>query len=177
MKQTGIQFLRVSNQLVSEQRLPEQHLAIQQSIEQQLNLLRDVNRLYSDAFDDHESYLQRPPSDEWLKKLLVNPMFIAIVAMDGENVVGALTAYELPKLEQQRSEIYIYDLAVSESHRRKGIAMGLISMVQDIALNCRAWVIFVQADYVDEPAVKLYEKLGEREEVLHFDIQPQKRLL
>ena len=167
MKQAGIQFLRVSNQLVFEQCLPEQ----------QLNLLRDVNRLYAEAFDDHESYLLRPSSDEWLKKLLANPLFIAIVAMDGEIVVGALTAYELPKLEQQRSEIYIYDLAVAEEHRRKGVATGLISMVKDIALNGGAWVIYVQADYADEPAIKLYEKLGEREEVLHFDIQPQKRLL
>lgn len=33
-------------------------------------------------------------------------------------------------------------------------------------------MIFVQADTVDEPAVALYEKLGTREEVLHFDISP-----
>lgn len=34
-----------------------------------------------------------------------------------------------------------------------------------------AWVIFVQADYEDPPAVKLYEYLGTKEEVLHFDIK------
>lgn len=33
-----------------------------------------------------------------------------------------------------------------------------------------AWVIYVQADLVDEPAVALYTKLGVREDVLHFDI-------
>ena len=33
-------------------------------------------------------------------------------------------------------------------------------------------VIFVQADYVDGPAIALYTKLGLREEVLHFDIAP-----
>lgn len=31
-------------------------------------------------------------------------------------------------------------------------------------------MIYVQADYVDPPAIALYEKLGVREEVLHFDI-------
>jgi aminoglycoside 3-N-acetyltransferase I len=31
-------------------------------------------------------------------------------------------------------------------------------------------VIFVQADYGDDPAIALYSKLGTREEVLHFDI-------
>jgi aminoglycoside 3-N-acetyltransferase I len=31
-------------------------------------------------------------------------------------------------------------------------------------------VIFVQADHGDDPAIALYERLGVREEVLHFDI-------
>jgi len=30
-------------------------------------------------------------------------------------------AYELKKFGQQRSEVYIYDLAVSDRHRRKGL--------------------------------------------------------
>lgn len=30
---------------------------------------------------------------------------------------------------------------------------------------------FVQADYVDAPAIALYEKFGAREKVLHFEIK------
>jgi aminoglycoside 3-N-acetyltransferase I len=33
-------------------------------------------------------------------------------------------------------------------------------------------VVCVQADYVDPRAIALYQKLGRREEVLHFDIDP-----
>jgi aminoglycoside 3-N-acetyltransferase I len=33
-----------------------------------------------------------------------------------------------------------------------------------------AYVIFVQADLADVPAIKLYTKLGIREDVSHFDI-------
>ena len=33
-----------------------------------------------------------------------------------------------------------------------------------------AYVIFVQADYGDDPAIALYTKLGIREDVMHFDI-------
>jgi hypothetical protein len=29
----------------------------------------------------------------------------------------------------------------------------------------------VQADYGDDPAIALYTKLGEREDVMHFDIK------
>ena len=39
----------------------------------------------------------------------------------------------------------------------------------------QAWVIYVQADYGDDPAIALYEKLGVREEVLHFDIPVTRR--
>jgi aminoglycoside 3-N-acetyltransferase I len=35
--------------------------------------------------------------------------------------------------------------------------------------------VFVQAHYVDPPAVALYTKLGAREEVLHFDLPPLAR--
>lgn len=38
-----------------------------------------------------------------------------------------------------------------------------------------AWVIYVQADRGDEPAIRLYESLGVREEILHFDISPCER--
>ena len=83
-----------------------------------------------------------------------------------------MAAYVLQKFEQQRSEIYIYDLAVDEPYRRQGIATGLINKLREIARERGAWVIYVQADYGDDPAIKLYESLGTREDVLHFDIAP-----
>ncbi len=85
-------------------------------------------------------------------------------------MIGGLAAYELRKFEQQRSEIYLYDLGVAEAWRRQGVATALIAALQEEGARIGAWVIFVQADYVDPPAIALYEKLGTREEVLHFDI-------
>ena len=93
-----------------------------------------------------------------------------LAAMQDGGVIGGLAAYELKKFEQERSEIYIYDLAVDAAHRRRGVATALIRELQHIAAARGAWVIFVQADYGDDPAIALYTKLGAREEVLHFDI-------
>jgi aminoglycoside 3-N-acetyltransferase I len=84
--------------------------------------------------------------------------------------VGGLAAYELRKFEQERSEIYIYDLAVALSHRRQGIATALIEALRGIARARGATVIFVQADVPDAAAIALYTKLGSREDVLHFDV-------
>ncbi len=128
-----------------------------------------ANRLFGEVFGD-EAYQGSPPGDEHLCRLLADDKFIGLVArIDGE-MVGALAGYELVKFEAERSEIYIYDLAVREEHRRRGVATALIEALKPIARERGAWVIFVQADPPDAPAVALYEKLGTREEVFHFDI-------
>jgi aminoglycoside 3-N-acetyltransferase I len=127
-------------------------------------------RMFGEAFEDSESYTSKPPTDGYLRRLLASGHFIAVVASKGEAVVGGLAAYELDKFEQERSEIYIYDLAVSEGHRRQGIATALIQELKTIAVSRGAYVIFVQADPGDDPAIALYTKLGAREDVLHFDI-------
>lgn len=134
--------------------------------------LRAVLTLFGDAFDDHESYVARQPSDHYLQDLLSSRTFVAIAALSGSNVIGGLAGYVLPKFEQERSEFYIYDLAVAEAHRRQGVATALIDTLKRVAADRGIHVIFVQADYGDDPAVALYTKLGTREDVMHFDIAP-----
>lgn len=126
--------------------------------------------MFGKAFNELPTYTEAPPSDAYLRKLLASETFIALAALKTDRVVGGLAAYELIKFEQERSEIYIYDLAVDEAHRRQGIATALITKLKKIARQRGAYVIYVQADYIDPPAIALYSKLGRREDVLHFDI-------
>ena len=136
---------------------------------QDVVLMQAANRLFADVFGE-EGYHGPPAGPDHLEKLLADDKFIALAAyVDGE-MAGAIAAYELVKFEAERSEIYIYDLAVIERYRRQGVATALIAAVQEIGRDKGAWVVFVQADPPDEPAVALYDKLGIREEVLHFDI-------
>ena len=131
--------------------------------------MQEANRLFAEVFGE-EGYLGPPPGEAHLRRLLDDEKFVPLVARIEGRMVGALAAYELVKFEAERSEFYIYDLAVRKEHRRKGVATALIEELKSIAYKRGAWVIFVQADPPDTPAVKLYEKLGTREEVLHFDI-------
>ncbi len=133
-------------------------------------LLRALNSVFGEAFGEPETYGAEPPSDAYLGALLGKEHVIALAARVDDEVVGGLVAYELEKFERARREIYIYDLAVAEPHRRRGIATALIERLREIAAERHAWVVYVQADQGDEPAIALYEKLGTREEVLHFDI-------
>ena len=136
--------------------------------------MRSALALYAEAFEEPETYLERQPDDAYLSRLLSDSGFIQLVAEEEGRVVGALSAYVLAKFEQARSEIYIYDLAVAADRRRRGIATALIRALDPIAAEVDAWVVYVQADHGDEPAIALYDSLGEREDVLHFDIAPEK---
>jgi aminoglycoside 3-N-acetyltransferase I len=135
-----------------------------------VSILKSLLKVFGEAFNDVATYQNAIPSDAYLQSLLVKPHFIALVAMRGDQVVGGLAAYELEKFERERREIYIYDLAVAEEHRRKGVATNLIKELQHIATSRDAYVIFVQADPEDEPAIRLYESFGKRESPYHFDI-------
>ena len=126
--------------------------------------------MFGEAFEEVETYGRARPSAAYQRRLLGSESFIAIVALKNEEVVGGLAAYELQKFEQERSEIYIYDLAVEASHRREGIATAIILELRKLAAVRGAYVVFVQADTGDAPAIALYTKLGIREDVLHFDI-------
>ena len=135
-----------------------------------LPLLRSLLRMFGEAFGDLPTYQDAVPGDAYLASLLAQPHFIALAATAGGDVVGGLAAYVLDKFERERREIYIYDLAVASAHRRQGIATALIRRLAGVARARGAYVIFVQADRGDEPAIKLYESLGRKETVHHFDI-------
>jgi len=145
---------------------------VQRLTARDLPLYRKMMHLFGAAFEDMARYTEHPPTDAYVTALLGKPDFFAFAACDGPDVIGALAGYQLVKFEQETSELYIYDLAVVEAHRRQGVATALIASTQQLASELGAEVIFVQADYVDPPAIALYTKLGTREEVLHFDIPP-----
>ena len=134
------------------------------------DLVRELLDVFAAAFEEEDTYTGAQPTNEYLDGLLRSDSFIALVAVQAGAVVGGLAAYELRKFERERSEIYIYDLTVAEAHRRKGVATALIERLRVIAATRGAYVIFVQADHTDRPAIELYTKLGTREDVLHFDI-------
>ncbi len=148
---------------------------IRQLTSNDIGLMKALSTCFGEAFNDMPTYTKKRPSADYLKALLCGDSFIALVALEGIDVVGGLAAYELKKFEQERSEIYIYDLAVASKYRRAGIATALIEKLKTVAADRGAYVIFVQADTGDEdkPAIALYSKLGLREEVLHFDIPVQ----
>lgn len=145
---------------------------LKQILPDDLRLMDELLVTFREVFDEPATYIGNRPSPGYMRRLLGSDYFIALAALKDDAVVGGLAAYELKKFEQERSEIYMYDLAVSRTHRRRGIATALVQMLKKIAAERGAYVIFVQADTgaEDEATICLYTRLGLREDVLHFDI-------
>lgn len=135
-----------------------------------VDVMRQMLAMFGEAFGERATYTASQPSDAYLADLLSGGTFVAVAATAEAKVVGGLAAYFLRKFEQARTEIYIYDLAVDEAFRRRGIATAMIEELKKIAAAQGAWVVYVQADHGDDAAISLYTKLGVREDVLHFDI-------
>lgn len=139
-----------------------------------LDALRALNIVFGRAFDDSKTYMDNQPSDEYLRRFLGNEHHIVLVAENDGEVIGGLVAFVLDKFEQERCEIYIYDLAVASNARRMGVGAGLIQRLQEMATEIGAYVVFVQADEGDA-AVDFYESLEPTENVRtrSFDYPPR----
>jgi aminoglycoside 3-N-acetyltransferase I len=120
---------------------------------------REMISMFGIAFEDVRTYGARPPSKTYLLAFLGREDAIVMAAFAGDRVIGGLVAYVLTKFEQ------------ASDYRRRGIARSLIEALKDESAAAGAYVIFVQADPWDGPAIGLYESLGKREDVLHFDIE------
>ena len=136
-------------------------------------LMRELLALFGRAFDDVESYSAHQPDDGYLEKLLNSETFIAITALrEGRRSAGLRGTFSLSS--NRPVGVLIYDLAVDEPYRREGVATAIVEKLKEIAASRGIYAIFVQADLDDEPAIALYTALGNREDVLHFDIAPRK---
>lgn len=107
--------------------------------------------------DDSEKAI---PGDDYLARLLAQETFHLLVALNGERIVGGLTAYELPMYQTESVEMFLYEIGVDEACQREGIASGLIAELKKICREKGIQTLFVGTEKQNQPAKKLYEKTG-----------------
>ncbi len=103
-----------------------------------------------------------------LQNILNNPAFIALVALDGNTVIGGITAYELPMLSSEKPEIFIYDVAIKSEYQRKGIGRKLMAALLALGKEKGVSEIFVAAHTADNHALKFYRSLGGKAEKVNM---------
>jgi len=121
--------------------------------------------LFNDVFEEESKIGGRA----YLLKLLSRENFIALAAFAENEVVGGLTAYELPMYYSDSSEIFLYDLAVKSEYQRRGVGKGLIQRLKAHCIRQGIKEFFVMAHEEDQHAVEFYRSTGGKsEKVINF---------
>lgn len=121
-----------------------------------LDRARALFTLMAGAFGEPHDRLD----DSYLERLLGREDFWALAAKEGGCLVGGLTAHTLPMTRAATSELFIYDLAVREDRRRRGIGSALMKALMAAASTRGIREIFVPADQGDDHALAFYQSLG-----------------
>jgi len=121
-----------------------------------LDIARALFAMMADVFEEPSERLR----DAYLASILGRSDFWALAAFIGDEIVGGLTAHTLPMTRAERSEIFIYDIAVRKDQQRKGIGRRLVTALRESAAAGGITDLFVPADNEDLHALDFYRALG-----------------
>ena len=135
--------------------------------EEDLERFRQVINMFKDVFEIGPFQV---PESTHLQRLLGKSDFLVFAAIEGDKVVGGLTAHVLDQYYAEKPSAYIYDLAVDTNYQRQGIGTKLITEVTDYCRDKGFGEVFVQAEKVDDYAIDFYRSIRPTEEVqaVHF---------
>ena len=141
-------------------------LEIKQLTDANLPIFKLLINLFNTVFEEDQS---NKGSDRNLLSLLGNRHFIGMAALVENEVVGGLTAYEIPMYYSDSSEIFLYDLAVDPQYQRLGIGKRLMQSLSEYCLKQGIKEFFVMAHEEDEHAIDFYRATGGKsEKVINF---------
>lgn len=100
--------------------------------------------------------------------LLADRRALMLVAFDGELPVGFVLAHELPRRHGDRSKLFVYEVDVAPSHRRRGIASALLARLAELARERGIRAGFVLSETDNGPANALYRDAGASTEAVNI---------
>jgi aminoglycoside 3-N-acetyltransferase I len=134
--------------------------------ESDLQFFKSLIDLFNIVFEEDRSNIG---NDANLSGLLGNAQFIVMAALAEQEVIGGLTAYELPMYYADHSEVFVYDLAVKPEYQRMGIGKELIRSLKADCSRKGVREFFVLAHEEDEHAIEFYHSTGGKSErVVNF---------
>lgn len=107
--------------------------------------------------DDQKEKRENKPL---IENMLSDKNFHVLVAISGGNIIGGLTAYTLEMLYGQGNKLFLYEVEVEKTHRRKGVGSMLIKALKELGSALHIKSIFLCTDIDNTAAQKLYRKMG-----------------
>ena len=92
--------------------------------------------------------------------LLDDPRTLFLVALEGDEPVGFVLAYELPRRHGHALTLCIYEVDVAAASRRRGVATRLMRELEAIARKSGIAEAFVLTDPDNVAAMELHRSVG-----------------
>jgi ribosomal protein S18 acetylase RimI-like enzyme len=95
-----------------------------------------------------------------VRAFLTDPRHHLLIAfVDGESV-GFVSAIELLHPDKHRPEMFIYELAVDDRYRRRGVATAMLARLKERCVERGCREMFVLTDEANEAAMRTYRAAG-----------------
>ena len=85
---------------------------------------------------------------------------------DDPRPVGFVSGVEMTHPDKGR-EMFLYELAVDDDHRRLGVGTALVAALAELARACGCYGMWVLTDHDNAAALGTYRKAGATEESTH----------
>lgn len=107
-----------------------------------------------------------PPQAAAVREFLDDPRHHLFVALEDGKPVGFVSGVELTHPDKG-TEMFLYELAVDESHRDRGIGTELCNALRDLAVEHACYDMWVLTDDDNKAALRTYRKSGATESSSH----------
>jgi ribosomal protein S18 acetylase RimI-like enzyme len=106
-----------------------------------------------------ERLFDGPVRPEAVKRFLGDPTHHLLVALEGERAVGFVSGVEVTHPDKG-TEMFLYELAVDEGARNRGIGRALVSELAELARGRGCYDMWVLTDDGNPAALRAYEAAG-----------------
>ncbi|MCU1367115.1 MAG: hypothetical protein JWN39_2754 [Ilumatobacteraceae bacterium] len=105
-----------------------------------------------------------PPTRAWTTQFIADPIHHLILAFDDSAgtdaaAIGFVSGVETTHPDKG-TEMFVYELAVDESHRRRGVATALMAELTAIARAAGCYGMWVGTDADNAAAIATYRRAG-----------------
>ena len=100
-----------------------------------------------------------PPRRDAVERFLVDPTHHLLLAYDGARPVGFVSGVEMTHPDKG-TEMFLYELAVDEDHRRRGVGRALVEALTGVARARGCYDLWVLTEEENEAAVATYRRAG-----------------
>ena len=102
----------------------------------------------------------RPPTAEWAAGFLARDGHHLLFALsDDDEPIGFVSGVETMHPDKG-TEMFLYELAVAEQHRNRGVGRALVAALADLARELACYGMWVATDADNTAALKAYVAAG-----------------